>query len=169
MLLKEEAKSVEVRKSPSKSTYKVFTFECIKCGEDIKAQSGQLEKHSGMCRRCSQRGLPYAHIFNELLHVTKRSGKHKVDLSYEDFLDLIKEPICHYCSKDLVFHPYSRDEDGGFNNRAYQLDRKDNNIGYIKSNLVPCCWNCNRIKSDIYSYDEFIQLSPILKEIHKNR
>ena len=51
--------------------------------------------------------------------------------------------------------------------------RRVNNVqkklGYTVENAVPCCWNCNRMKSDIYTYDEFLLLSTILKEIHKNK
>ena len=47
--------------------------------------------------------------------------------------------------------------------------RKDNDIGYVKNNLVVCCWECNRLKSDRFTYKEFIKLSPILKEIMQNR
>jgi len=35
------------------------------------------------------------------------------------------------------------------------VDRKNNEIGYIESNCVPCCTLCNRAKNNL-SYDSFI-------------
>lgn len=35
------------------------------------------------------------------------------------------------------------------------LDRIDSTKGHIEGNVVPCCWDCNRMKSDM-SRDEFI-------------
>lgn len=163
---KENAKSFEIRKSPSGSTYKVYTFECSECGVDIKAQSGHLKTHSGKCRRCTQKGRPYEHILNELKHTCQNKSHQEINLEYEDFVSIIKNSSCHYCSKELTFNPYTRNENQEYVSRAYQLDRKDNNLGYLKDNIVPCCWNCNRMKSDIYTYEDFIKLSPILKEIH---
>lgn len=39
------------------------------------------------------------------------------------------------------------------------IDRVDNKIGYTKNNCVPCCWDCNKIKSDytIYEWLSFIE------------
>ncbi len=169
MLDKNNAKSVETRRSKSGSTYKTFTFECINCGSDIKSQSSQLKTHSGKCRKCTQRKKPYEHILNELIHTCNKRNIHKVTINHNEFIEIIKDSTCHYCDKELIFHPYTRNENSNYVSRAYQLDRKDNDLGYNIDNVVPCCWNCNRIKSDIYTYDEFLLLSPILKEIHKNK
>lgn len=35
------------------------------------------------------------------------------------------------------------------------IDRIDNKLGYIKGNVVPCCWQCNKSKADM-SRDMFI-------------
>lgn len=169
MLDKSNAKLVETKKSKSGSSYKVFTFECVDCGSDVKSQLSQLKTHSGKCRICTQRKRPYEHILNELIHTCKNKSKQEIDLTYEDFIELIKDSNCHYCSKKLIFSEYTRDENKNYTSRAYQLDRMDNSKGYIKENLVPCCWNCNRMKSDIYLYKDFIKLSPILKEIYNEQ
>jgi hypothetical protein len=34
------------------------------------------------------------------------------------------------------------------------LDRKDNNLGYIAGNVVPCCGTCNDMKGHLLSYEE---------------
>ena len=35
------------------------------------------------------------------------------------------------------------------------LDRDDNSKGYTFENSVPCCFTCNRLKSNIFTKDEF--------------
>jgi len=53
---------------------------------------------------------------------------------------------CHYCGVDI---------------EVTGLDRKDSSKGYTPDNVVPCCWDCNRIKKD-KPYEQF------LEEIKKN-
>lgn len=50
-------------------------------------------------------------------------------LSLEDFEKLISQP-CHYCGEYEVMG----------------VDRVDNRIGYLVSNSVPCCMECNFMK-----------------------
>lgn len=165
MLLKENA----IRKqkiTKGKNRYYIYIFECSGCKKELNIQSSSLKRHSGKCVRCTQLKEPYRYIFNELkLH--KKLGT-SVQIEFQDFLELIKEKKCHYCGEELIYEEYSRYW-GKTNSRAHQLDRKNNNLGYIKENLVPCCWECNRLKSDRFTYEEFIQLSPTLKKIKIER
>lgn len=166
MLDKNKALDIIIKKSKSNSTYKTYIFKCLDCENLIKAQSSQLKTHSGKCRKCTQKLRPYEHILNELTHNCLNKTNHHINLNYEDFIKIITNSNCHYCNKELKFSKYTRDENSNYMSRAYQLDRKNNNLGYTKENVVPCCWKCNRIKSNIYTYEDFIKLSPILKEIH---
>lgn len=166
MLDKNKTKYIEVRKSKGGSTYKVYHFECSECGIDIKAQQNQLERHSGKCGSCSQKKIPYMFIYNELKNHRKKDVE--FTLTFDDLLSFINNPKCHYCDTDLIYHKHSRTE-GIPNTRAHQLDRKDNNKGYTFENVVPCCWECNRLKSDRFTYNEFLLLSPILKKIMEIR
>ena len=166
MLDKNKAKYIEVRKSKGGSTYKVYHFECISCGVDIKAQQNQLQRHSGKCGSCSQKKTPYMFIYNELKNHRRKDVE--FTLTFDEFLNLISNPECKYCGVKLEYHEHSR-TNGIHNTRAHQLDRKDNSKGYTFDNVVPCCWECNRLKSDRFTYDEFLLLSPILKEIIKLR
>lgn len=45
------------------------------------------------------------------------------------------------------------------------LDRKDNSRGYTEDNVVPCCLRCNRIKSDIFSFEEMVALAEFLQQL----
>lgn len=166
MLERSKTKFIETRKSKSGSTYKVFHFDCSECGVDIKAQTNQLLRHSGKCCSCSQKGIPYLHIYNEL----KNHGNKNVEftLTFDELLETIKISECHYCNNELNYNKHSR-VNGIPSSRAYQLDRKNNLKGYTISNVVPCCWECNRLKSDRFTYDEFLLISPILKQIMIDR
>lgn len=166
MLDREKAKSVETRRSKSGSTYKVFIFECLVCNSDIRAQIHQLKTHSGKCMRCAQKKKPYSHIYNELL---KSKQKQNVTITFEDFLELISSRKCHYCNTELHFNPHTRNKNGEHVSRAYQLDRKDNTLGYLKENLVACCWECNRMKSNVYSYEEFLKIGKVLSTIRNSK
>lgn len=69
---------------------------------------------------------------------------------------------CHYCGK-IPFQKINNKYSGGpyiYNG----IDRKDNKVGYIKENCVPCCKRCNTAKSNM-SYEEFINY---LKNIYSN-
>jgi hypothetical protein len=60
-------------------------------------------------------------------------------------------------------------QEHGENNPGFWLDRKDNSIGHLKGNLVVCCGNCNKTRRDAFSYEEFLLLAPILKQIRINK
>ena len=165
MLLKENA----IRKEnfvKGKNRYYNYIFECSGCGKELNVQSSSLKTHSGKCMRCTQLKEPYKYIYNELKLHKRRSTV--VELTFEEFLEIIKERKCHYCEEDLNYEEYSRVW-GKTNSRAHQLDRKNNDLGYTKDNVVTCCWECNRLKSDRFTYEEFMQLSPILKKITNER
>jgi transcription initiation factor IIE alpha subunit len=165
MLLKENA----IRKEKlvnGKNRYYNYIFECSGCGKELVVQTSSLKRHSGKCMRCTQLKEPYKYIYNELkLHKRRETA---VELTFEEFLEIIKERNCHYCGEDLNYEEYSRVW-GKTNSRAHQLDRKNNDLGYTKDNVVTCCWECNRLKSDRFTYEEFIQLSPTLKKIQIER
>ena len=60
---------------------------------------------------------------------TQRNLDFKVDLS---FFKKLWGTDCHYC---------------GCKMETIGLDRVDNSVGYIESNLVQCCWTCNKMKN----------------------
>jgi len=149
-----------------KNRYYIYVFECVICGKELNIQSSSLKTHSGKCMRCTQLKEPYMYIYNELK--SHKKNDKDLNLSFKEFLEIIKNPECHYCGIPLKYEKYSRYW-GKVHSRAHQLDRKDNNLGYDKDNLVTCCWECNRLKSNRFTYNEFIQLSPTLKKIMNER
>jgi len=82
----------------------------------------------------------------------KRRGL-SFDLTKEQFAVLTKQS-CYYCGECPV-HNIIRTR---WMNGAYVyngVDRLDNSIGYTVSNCVPCCGDCNQMKTD-HSLSEFL-------------
>lgn len=73
-------------------------------------------------------------------------------MCYEEALVLFKKN-CHYCqappSNKLKF-------ENKVIGRYQGIDRVDNSLGYLTTNIVPCCKHCNSFKSD-RTYDDFIR------------
>lgn len=49
------------------------------------------------------------------------------------------------------------------------LDRIDNSIGHIKSNVVTCCYECNTARSDLYTFDEMKIIGEAIKKVKSTR
>lgn len=64
--------------------------------------------------------------------------------------EYIIDQNCYYCGGPL-------DEAG------IGLDRLDSKEGYITSNVVPCCWQCNRIKGCDLSAKDMLTIRKIMK------
>ena len=78
------------------------------------------------------------------LYDYKRKAKTRnlvFELSDDEFLELVMQP-CHYC---------------GYNDSVIGVDRKDSTKGYIKSNVLPCCEQCNLMKHES-EYKDFIAI-----------
>jgi hypothetical protein len=89
-------------------------------------------------------------------------------LTSEEYRDIVSSP-CHYCGyKGDNYNPYYKKtgELGCFKTVDKEwadkqwitingIDRKDNSIGYIFDNCIPCCKICNYAKHN-KTYDQFI-------------
>jgi hypothetical protein len=84
----------------------------------------------------------------------KRYGR-AFDLTMTEYLEFTKQP-CHYCHGPLPEY-------------GTGLDRGDCSLGYTKENIIPCCGQCNRIKSDVYSVAEMEIIGSVLKDIAATR
>ena len=74
----------------------------------------------------------------------------ETSLTGKNFTALLKQP-CFYC--------------GGVNTG---LDRLDNKDGYHLYNCVPCCGVCNRIKADIFDYEETLVIVNAVQKLRMN-
>lgn len=71
-------------------------------------------------------------------------------LKKEDYLSKVKDP-CFYC--------------GAHTKTGVGLDRKNNKLGYTKSNVVACCGTCNTIKGSSLTFEEMIEVANLLKRM----
>lgn len=76
----------------------------------------------------------------------------KWNIKLKDYEKLINSN-CYYCGFDTKLQ-------AGIN-----LDRLNNNKGYMLNNVVPCCKNCNFIKNSILTCKEMICVVKLIKRI----
>jgi hypothetical protein len=72
-------------------------------------------------------------------------------LCFEEYAQLIEQP-CHYCKTSL--------ETWG----GTSLDRINNDLGYIITNVLPCCGTCNNIRNKFLTVKEMeVAMNAILE------
>lgn len=64
-------------------------------------------------------------------------------ISLDEYIGVVGGGLskCHYCNGDLP-------------RIGHCMDRVDNNLGYAKRNVVPCCSRCNSMKGPYLTYAE---------------
>lgn len=87
-----------------------------------------------------------------------KSAAKKRGLSWEiefHVYSQIRDNPCHYCG-------------GALPPSGSGLDRIANEIGYIKSNVVPCCGTCNKARGNRYTKEEWQAMAAALLK-HRNK
>jgi hypothetical protein len=185
--LKEEVLNKQFGRLYVESTFvgergRLYTNCICSCGNKVKVNASNLKRGSKKSCGCLKkehlksfignlaRGKQPAHTkpvgeaaMNYVYKNYKGSAKLRdlvFEISKEDF-SLLTKMDCHYCD----MKPSTLMNDSRLNG-AYVyngLDRKDSSLGYIKQNVVTCCESCNRLKSDLVSYSEFLEIIKVLK------
>jgi hypothetical protein len=136
------------------------------CGNERTVRSDMLRKESVASCGCYRRqkkptyrrkeGLPPGRAARNFVYkqyrLSARTRGLAWELTDEEFDDLTGRN-CRYCGC-----PPSRVKDHGSYNGTFTyngIDRKDNSLGYVIGNVVPCCTICNRAKRDM-PYEDFI-------------
>jgi hypothetical protein len=150
------------------------TWKCLcDCGKVNVVSSGCLRRRNSTscgCYRSTQitrrnEGRPYFWIHTTVKNAAKIS-KREFTLTYDDILEFVKCPSCHYCGEPIIWNIHQKTNS---KSHGYHLDRKNNSVGYVKSNCVVCCSLCNSIKSNKLSYDEMLKLGTVVGEIQRKR
>jgi hypothetical protein len=84
-----------------------------------------------------------------LLRSYRRSDRlqnKEFDLTLEFLEESIVGQPCYYCG--------SIEEIG--------MDRKDNSLGHVKANVVPCCYSCNFLRKDKLNVEDMKMLGEIM-------
>jgi hypothetical protein len=131
---------------------------CV-CGTE-KAVSGHNLRHGhSLGCGCTKKGLrlrPYEALYNS---IARENPDKEILLSYEDFVNFTKTTICIYCGEEVSWTEFHLVKNGS----RYNLDRKDNSLGYSKNNCVVCCGRCNRVKSNQFTYEQMLQIGALIK------
>ncbi len=142
--------------------------------KDISEFSPRPERPNGArskCRACSSeiQIARYASNPEKYREVNRRLGsvpksrfsrfkkrcahtKKYFELTFEQWSELVLGKPCHYCG-------------GPLETKGCGLDRKDNSLGYVLSNVAACCKECNRIKGHTLTYTEMLEVSALLKRL----
>jgi hypothetical protein len=152
--------------SPIQKKGKPLRYACTcTCGSVQNVLPGNLlGGASGGCRSCGGRLRPFESEYNRACRNIRRAGQ-PMKLSYKDFVGYTKITLCHYCKNAVTWIAYpNRNWRGGYN-----LDRKDSSIGYTKTNVVVCCKICNFTKANRFTYEEFLLIAKVLRQIQRRR
>ena len=156
-----------VRK-PSGRCERFVTCKCS-CGEIKTVSLNKLRMKKTLSCGCynkemvSRRKISDSdRVKNSLIREYKISADcRKLDYSLSDDLifSTVKKP-CHYCGTTPI-KPHREDSSFLYNG----LDRFDNNLGYVESNIVPCCFICNKMKGVLTKEDFMDHLNIIFTRI----
>lgn len=154
-----------------KSSKKYTEYSCrvrCRCGSESVIASRKLRdgtaKRCLRCRPAPKRKLAtmWTLLFNVYRQRARATGREfHLSLPQLKFVSLLP---CVYCGKEpdnLLRRKYVvdgvLDYPPEMEIRYSGLDRIDSEKGYILGNILPCCWQCNKIKSAM-PLDEFLAL-----------
>jgi len=148
---------------------------CKHCDRELPLSNFSKHKNSkdGLnfyCRDCvSEKGKIYrervkndpSYIYSQLKSRIKHSEIHRVrelkpfNITKKEFCEWYNhEPkLCSYCDlpeKEM----WAMQEDFDRRVKRLELDCKDNDLGYVKNNIVLACHRCNFIKNNILTFEE---------------
>ena len=77
--------------------------------------------------------------------------------------------LCEYCHLPGDTTTYYRIEGFRMGRRGFSLevDRKDAKGQYSPENCVLACYPCNNAKSDVFSYEEFLEIGDAIGRVKK--
>jgi hypothetical protein len=144
---------------------KEINFYCIMQGNTSSCGCFQKERSLDRLKSWMGKNGPPAKkpegvaSFNDLFNNYKHSAKaRKIAflLTKEEFRSITQQN-CHYCGElpAQIRESSVRKFNGHYIHNG--IDRKNNEIGYILDNCLPCCSSCNYLKRH-HNYQKFVDL-----------
>lgn len=147
--------------------HSIWRWRC-KCGNTIDIRPNDIRKRSDKSCGCSRKEFRKSrrktdcvtsvmnHRYRNML---RRHYKHNdesvVPITFEQWRDIVTKP-CAYCGEEPS-QPLINYYTGETVCYVNGVDRVDSSVGYIASNVVPCCVHCNTAKHTL-SLAEFFDL-----------
>lgn len=136
---------------------------CV-CGTTRAVSGRNLRNGGSLGCGCTKKGLrlrPFEALYNCLWSVSRKLGR-STDITYDEFLGFVDIKHCHYCDDQITWSEFCVNKNGNH----YNLDRKDNSLGYTTDNCVVCCTRCNRAKSNHFTYEEWVKIGALIRSWH---
>ncbi len=138
------------------------------CGNNIIVSGQDLRSKNTRSCGCLYKFKTKEDIHNSIIQsIIKQyrdNAKRKnliFDLYIEDFKKLIFSN-CFYCNDDKLLNEINKKlKNGTYTLKWNGIDRINNNIGYIKSNVVPSCKICNYMKKDMNLKEFYLHIEKI--------
>ena len=136
----------------------LWRFQCD-CGKEIVRKLSKVREGANKscgCARIEWLYKPYGvSAKNDKLRQMKNGAKkrgYKWELTDDEAIHIM-QGVCAYCGTEPMTIQKGRGNNGNFIYNG--IDRIDNDLGYILSNVVPCCHMCNAAKS-AFTREEFL-------------
>jgi hypothetical protein len=124
--------------------------QCKECCRNEHRERRKNNKDAEIKYRKSQK--EYSQTIKGIYKAYKASAKAKnryFELTLDDFNEYWQSD-CYYCGTKL---------------KTVGFDRINSNVGYIKSNILPCCTQCNTMKMN-YSQEDFLYQCLLIVKRH---
>lgn len=142
---------------------------CFRCKKTLEISEFRIIKNrtypycNSMCRACDNlrttkfkknksetiEGKAYFLFSNIKRRCFDKDLECEIDENY--IIDLYKKQngLCYYTGVEMQLSSNDKSE----NRKNVSVDRIDSSKGYLKSNVVLCCWVVNNIKQDLSVYE----------------
>lgn len=108
------------------------------------------KKHRKRKIDAKYRAKPKSRVRKLLNNYQSRGG---TNFTCEELLEYLEQP-CFYCGTEQVVRG---------------LDRIDNTKGHYKDNVIPACRTCNRLRSNVFTVAEALDLGSVVAYIRASR
>lgn len=155
----------------------MWKCKCLCGAESIVAGSALLSGHSKSCGCLKLEMLRDAKLLpageamlNKIFRDYKRNYPDDFILTKEEYRGLVFKN-CFYCGEPPKEVPISKSFQGVTNGtiKANGIDRVNSGEGHHFDNCVPCCYKCNRMKSDLMVDDWVKHMKKIIQFITTNQ